>query len=156
LQLSWRSHLAGKDGCGEGDGDGCEDGREDAAESIPITRVPGRFGGSYALFLCPGRGASCGRPVAKLYFLRGYFLCRHCHQLSYAAQFEKPWQRAFRRVRKLRQRLAETPVGRQAGTYERLLERVLQAELQADAAGTDQLLWLAGHRKPPKLLFTLD
>lgn len=37
-------------------------------------------------FLCPGR--NCGRRVAKLYLPPGgrYFLCRHCHGLSYRSR----------------------------------------------------------------------
>jgi hypothetical protein len=81
--------------------------REDIAETIPIIHRHCRFGGSRAYFICPGPGdgADCGRRVIKLHPSRRYFLCRHCNQLSYASQYEQPWERALRRANKLKQRL---------------------------------------------------
>ena len=84
-----------------GDG-GCEE----MAETISIVHLRCRFGGSRAYFICPGRdGTECGRRITKLHLSRRYFLCRHCNQLAYASQYERPWQRALRRANKLKQRL---------------------------------------------------
>jgi hypothetical protein len=123
-------------------------------ESIPIVRLPWWFGGSRLYFLCPG--ACCGRRVGKLYHTRHRFLCRQCSQLSYASKSEgHPWQRAFRRANKLRQRLGITgrdvpgkPNDMPMHTYERLLEATLQAEIQATEAGTARLLQLIARLKP--------
>jgi hypothetical protein len=111
-------------------------------EIIPIVHNPYPQGGSRAYFVCPGGGAAgCGRRVIKLHLVRGRFLCRHCHQLIYASQYERPWQRAARRANKLRQRLDNIGIsgtgldgGRAAvpdAVYAGLLEEMLQAELQA-------------------------
>ena len=92
-----------------------------------------------------------GRRVAKLYVSKCYFLCRHCNRLVYASQYEQPWQRARRRANKLWQRLdsgitgalPEKRKGRSARTYERLLEKTLEAEILADEAWLKRLQWLA-------------
>jgi hypothetical protein len=84
--------------------------------------------------------------VIKLYLARRYFLCRHCGQIVYASPYEQPWQRAFRRANKARQRLdfagvavPEKPKRMTVRTYARLLEEVLQAEIAADEAYTEWL-----------------
>jgi hypothetical protein len=124
---------------------------EDVPEIIPIVWVPCRFGGSRAYFICPGSrdGSECGRRIAKLHLSSRHFLCRHCTQLAYASQYEQPWERALRRVNKLRQRLRSdseivTPVPEKpkrmwVRTYARLLEETLQAEILADEARANHL-----------------
>jgi hypothetical protein len=85
--------------------------------------------------------------MLKLFLLNRYFLCRHCNQIIYACQFERPWQQAVRRAAKLRQRLGingivdvpEKPKGMPVATYEHLLEKTLQAEIKADNARQAQL-----------------
>ena len=144
LQLSWHSHLAGEDEC------------VDTAETVAIAYAPCRFGGSRPYFICPGDG--CGRRVTKLYLANRYFLCRHCNQLAYASRYERPWQRASRRANKLRQRLGiaeiaaplpEMPTGMLAGTYARLLDEVLQAEIRAIEACTNRFQWFVARIGKP-------
>jgi hypothetical protein len=78
----------------------------DVTDTIPIVRLPCRFGGSRAYLICPGpRGTDCGRRVTKLHLSHRYFLCRHCAKLAYASQCETSWQRAIRRANKLKRRL---------------------------------------------------
>ena len=138
LYLSYAVHI--------GDGEW-----EHVADIIPIVRVPCRFGGSRAYFICPGSrdGSQCGRRTAKLHLSGRHFLCRHCNQLAYASQYEQPWRRALRRVNKLRQRLGsaseivapvpEKPKRMWVRTYARLLEETLQAEILADEAHANHL-----------------
>ena len=92
LHLSYRVRIGGGDW-------------EDVAETIRIVRVPCRFGGSRAYFMCPGNGngVECGRRVAKLHQLTRYFLCRHCNRLMYTSQSESQWERAIRRANKMNQ-----------------------------------------------------
>ena len=119
--------------------------------------------GSRPYFLCPAAG--CGRRAIKLHLSRQQpgrrrFLCRHCSGLAYASQSEKSWQRAARRAHKLwrylglvtritddpRHAVLEKPKylrPAKAPTYERLLEKTLQADLRATEAGTARLQWLA-------------
>jgi Transposase len=54
-------------------------------------------------------GRACGRRVTKLYVSGPHFLCRHCHQLTYACQHEGPGKRAQRRANKIRMRLGGDP-----------------------------------------------
>jgi hypothetical protein len=114
-------------------------------DTIPIVRLPCRFGGSRVYFICPGpRGTDCGRRTTKLHLSHRFFLCRHCNKLAYASQYERPWQRALRRANKLKQRLGidvgiaesfpEKPKGMWARTYGCLLDEILQAEMLANEA----------------------
>jgi hypothetical protein len=124
-------------------------GWQDMVETVPIVYLHCRFGGTRAYFTCPGDGTGCGRRVGKLYLSRSYFLCRHCNQLTYASQFEKPWQRGLRRSNKLKQRLGidigigdpfpDKPKGMWTRTYECLLTEMLQADLLAYEAETNML-----------------
>jgi hypothetical protein len=123
-------------------------GREDVVDTVSLVRLPCRFGGRRPFFICPGPGGGteCGRRITKLYLSRRYFLCRHCNQLTYASQYEQSWQRAVRRVNKLRERLGidvgiaepspEKPKRMWARTYGCRLSEILQAEIVANEAQT--------------------
>jgi hypothetical protein len=128
---------------------------ENVTEVISIVHLPCRFGGSRAYFICPGSGdgTDCGRRVAKLHLSRRYFLCRQCNVLAYASQYETTWQRALRRVNKVKQRLGidvglaepfpEKPKGMWSSTYGRLLDEIFQAEILVYEAQTDMFKRLA-------------
>ena len=54
---------------------------------VPVVWTSCHFGGERPWFICPER--RCGRRVAKLYLPPGgakYYLCRHCHDLSYESR----------------------------------------------------------------------
>ena len=133
LVLSYRYRRYGED---------CED----VEEPLPIGRVPCRYGGTRPFFICPGvvNWIACGRRVAKIYAGGRYFLCRHCYRLAYASQCEGKWDRALRRVNKIRIRLGgehgldapfpPRPKGMWRRTYERLCETAFEAEERADEA----------------------
>jgi hypothetical protein len=55
---------------------------------VPVVWTPCNFGGQRPWFVCPG--SDCGRRVAKLYSTPSgrYYLCRHCHDLSYRSRQE--------------------------------------------------------------------
>jgi hypothetical protein len=137
LHLTYRVHV--------GDGEW-----EDVAETVRIVRAVCRLGGARAYFICPGvvNGIACGRRVAKLHGPGRYFLCRHCYRLAYASQSEGAWDRAIRRVSKIRHRLdadhgiddpvPQKPKGMWQRTYERLRELAIEAEAVADQAFTIQ------------------
>ena len=78
------------------------------AEKYPIflDRTPCHLGGERHWFLCPARG--CNRRVAILYG-GAIFACRHCYQLAYPSQREKPWDRAARRADRIRDKLGWVP-----------------------------------------------
>jgi hypothetical protein len=119
-------------------------GREDVVDTISVVYLRCRFGGSRAYFTCPGGGTACGRRVTKLRLCHRYFLCRYCNQLTYASQYEHPWERALRRANKLKQRLGigagvveplpDKPKGMWARTYGYLLHEILRAEISANEA----------------------
>jgi hypothetical protein len=120
-----------------------------------------------------GSVVDCGRRVTKLYLLGHQFLCRHCAGLVHASKYEPVWQRGFRRTIKLqRRRLAaagidaahpEKPKDMPVDVYARMLDDMLQAELQAIEARSEWFQRLvarvgkprAGRHKPGPQ-FTLD
>lgn len=118
---------------------------EMVTQHVPIGRLPCRFGGHRAYFLCPGvRGHErCGRRVVKLFWLQHHFLCRHCHHVSYASQSETRMYRLLRKVDKLRSALGaeprrssplpERPKGMWEATWERRMDALIQAEVEAEA-----------------------
>jgi hypothetical protein len=77
--------------------------REPDEQRVALSSIPAVFGGSRVYFICPG--TDCGRRVAKLFLVRGLFLCRRCHGLAYESQSEDAKHRARRRADKLRERL---------------------------------------------------
>lgn len=90
------------------------------------------FGGERPWFLCPGvvNGHACLRRVTKLYLKRGYFLCRHCHGLTYETRNVGRKYAELRKCQKIRRRLGGSanmtepfpprPKGMHFGTYIRL------------------------------------
>jgi len=61
--------------------------RQDFRYPIDLATAPCRFGGLRYWFICPAskNGVPCWRRVVKLYLPPGavYFVCRHCHGLTY-------------------------------------------------------------------------
>ncbi len=99
-------------------------------ESYPVylDTTPCHMGGERHWFLCPVRG--CGRRAAILHG-GAIFACRHCYQLAYPSQREKPGERAARRADRIRDKLDwpggileggdwGKPKGMHWRTYERL------------------------------------
>ena len=134
LQLSWHSHLAGEDEC------------VDTAETVAIAYAPCRFGGSRPYFICPGDG--CWRRVT----------CAGIATSSLTPAGTNDLGNASRRANKLRQRLGiaeiaaplpEMPTGMLAGTYARLLDEVLQAEIRAIEACTNRFQWFVARIGKP-------
>lgn len=78
------------------------DGEKEVVEQIiPLDRTPCNYGSQRIWFLCP----KCSRRVAILYKASKYFLCRHCHNLTYSSQKESEADRLMRKVRKIRRRI---------------------------------------------------
>ncbi|WP_108839451.1 hypothetical protein [Tateyamaria sp. Alg231-49] len=108
---------------------------------VRLLSQPCHYGGHRVWFACPAQ--ECGRRVAKLYGGR-IFACRHCHQLAYPSQREKPFQRYQRRAFKIRERLGwmtgpcdpwgDKPKGMHQKTYERLLYELDHWEGASDNA----------------------
>ena len=116
---------------------------QNVAESVGITHVACRFGGTRPYFVCPGKpnGSTCGRRVGKLYAAGRRFLCRRCYELSYASQRETELQRMRRKVTKACKRLGSDsstgpfvpkPKGMRQHTFERLRRRAFDLQWQAD------------------------
>jgi hypothetical protein len=107
--------------------------KEDVRYTVPLTWTPCNFGGSRPWFVCPGRvnGVACGRRVAKLYLRHRYFLCRHCHDLTYASRQDTDRDAALRKCRRIRWKLGgsadltepfpKRPKGMHLRTYVRLI-----------------------------------
>jgi hypothetical protein len=113
---------------------------QDILEPVEVERRPCRLGGQRPYFVCPGisNGNACRRRVLKLYGPGRYFLCRHCNRLAYASQSEAAFDRAKRRVSKLRRQLRDEseqdsglptrPKGMWNQTYVRLTNKLVAAE----------------------------
>jgi hypothetical protein len=112
----------------------------DIVQSVPVVRVPCRYGGTRPFFSCPGllNGLLCKRRVVKLYLAGQHFRCRRCHRLTYQSQAEGLCDRALRRAEKLRVRLGGerwTPYswpGRPTGMWRRTFMRLTEAAVDAE------------------------
>jgi hypothetical protein len=97
---------------------------------VGLTFTPCNYGGQRPWFLCPM--AECGRRVLILYLDGLYFGCRRCHSLVYTSQRMDRPQRASHRIQKIRTRLMrplpEKPAQMHWATYQRLIEKAVQAE----------------------------
>lgn len=117
---------------------------ERITQSVPLTYVGCYYGGQRPYFSCPGfvDGKCCGRRVGKLFLGGRYFLCRHCHSISYTSQSEERHYRLMRRANKLRMALggepgaahliARKPKGMWQRTYERKRHEINWRENEAD------------------------
>ena len=120
----------------------------------PIEWTQCRYGGRRPWFSCPGKkeGVVCGRRVARLFAGGDYFLCRHCYSVVYASQSEDRLGRAQRRAQKRSRQLqgASQPdvTGRPPRlwrrTRERLVERSVAAEVEADDLLQDAMMRIFG------------
>jgi len=74
---------------------------EAVEQHISFDKTSCNYGGFRLWFLCP----RCDRRVAVLYGAGKYFLCRHCHGLTYSSQQESLPDRLMRKSRKIRKQL---------------------------------------------------
>jgi len=104
---------------------------------IRLSRTNPHYGGGRWWFICP----SVGRRVAKLYLPSGgdIFASRYAYRLAYESQSESFLGRAIRRKWKFLDKIGEQnddyykkPKGMHHKTYEKLLDELYQAELNAD------------------------
>ena len=77
--------------------------REDVHITVPLSWSSCNYGEKRPWFICPGKG--CGRRVAKLYLAGKYFLCRHCHNLTYLSQRQTKAFRLLDKAQKICRRL---------------------------------------------------
>jgi hypothetical protein len=65
-----------------------QEGAPTPAITLGLTHVQCRFGGVKYSVRCPGKGDgnACDRPVRKIYWIDGTWLCRHCGDLTYIAR----------------------------------------------------------------------
>jgi hypothetical protein len=101
---------------------------------VGIVFVPCHYGGERTLFLCP----ACRSKRKYLYGAGKLFLCRACHDLTYASQRERPPDRASRQARKIRRRLGvevglegwigPKPKGMHQRSFERLSNEIHEKE----------------------------
>jgi hypothetical protein len=122
-------------------------------QRIALAYSPAQFGGTRVYFVCPG--PECGRRASKLYIARGVLGCRDCHGLAYNCQAEDKDRRAQRRANKRRARLGSLPwragaltvmtrpKGMWRGTFARLQERAVAADIIADLRFGARLMKIA-------------
>jgi hypothetical protein len=103
-------------------------------ESFPLVTTRPNFGGLRWWFEC-----ACGCRCAKLYLAPAAtrFRCRVCHNLSYESQRESAPHRCLRQANKIWARLERQdgtpgrPRGMRRRTYQRLLSKIHDLEIQA-------------------------
>lgn len=103
-------------------------------QSIGMVSVPCHYGGERTIFLCP----QCGSRRKYLYGAGKLFLCRACHDLTYASQRERAPDRAGRKARKIRRKLGvdlglegwigPKPKGMHQKTFDRLSDEIHEKE----------------------------
>lgn len=111
---------------------GNEGDKESVSYAVLLDWTACNFGGERPWFVCPGvvNGHACRRRAAKLYLNHGYFLCRHCHDLTYETRNVGRKYADLRKCQKIRQRLGGSanmmepfpprPKGMHFDTYMRL------------------------------------
>jgi hypothetical protein len=117
--------------------------------SIGLVRLPCRFGGERAYFLCP----DCGRRCEVLYGPSrfGGFACRLCLRLGYASESESPVDRTWRRQRKLEARLDDDggkPAWMRWRTFEAIIAAIDAQEERRDEFAGPALLRLLARLEP--------
>ena len=153
--VDWTGHVQWGSGAGltyagtfDGDDDPCIsllygcDGQK-VAYYVETVSTQCHFGGRRFWFICPGRvpgGAPCRRRVGKLYQPPGsrYFLCRHCHDLSYRSR--QRWQsrkiKVLSRIMQLQSQLTHTGIGAASQRKrKRLLEKTSHLAQAAHSRG---------------------
>lgn len=103
-------------------------------QPIDLVSVPCHYGGERTLFNCP----QCASRRKYLYGAGKLFLCRKCHDLTYASQRERLPDRAGRQARKIRRKLGvdiglegwvgPKPKGMHQKTFERLSNEIHEKE----------------------------
>jgi hypothetical protein len=97
---------------------------------VGLTFTLCNYGGQRPWFLCPM--PECGLRVAILHLVGLYFGCRDCHSIDYMSQRMNRPQRASHRIQQIRTRLMkplpEKPSRMRWATYQRLIEKAVQAE----------------------------
>jgi hypothetical protein len=113
---------------------------EEVRYPVQLTWTPCNYGGDRPWFVCSGvvNGYHCGRRVGKLYSRGKYFLCRHCHDLTYESRKDGQKYRALHKCQRIRQRLGGSanmtelfppkPKGMHFDTYFRLWREHERAE----------------------------
>lgn len=111
------------------------------SQPVAVDVSPCRFGGTRAWWRCPG----CAKRCMRLHLVRGRWSCRRCARLAYPSQREDLGGRGERKARKALQKLGvdtseglggdwgERPKGMHRRTFERLQERLGDAEAMRDA-----------------------
>lgn len=121
VSLTYRYRIAGGDW-------------HDVEQFISLASVPCNYGGERSFFLCPHYGSR----RRYLYGAGKLFLCRACHDLTYASQRERAPDRAGRQARKIRRRLdvdlvlegwiGPKPKGMHQKTFDRLSDKIHEKE----------------------------
>lgn len=112
-------------------------------DRVALLHAPCNLGGTRPWFSCP----RCARPVAMLYMRSGRFACRHCQRVAYSSQSEDVLGRTWLKQRKLEARLGDDwqrPKGMRYATYERLIDRLHDCEVQRDTAFCERVGRLFG------------
>ena len=112
---------------------------DDVEQIVSIDRTSCNYGGHRKWFLCP----NCGKRVAILYGAGKYFLCRHCHGLTYDSCNASPIQRIYDKAIKLRKKIGGNgvlvdpipirPKGMHRSVYKKIVAEIYRLQDMGDA-----------------------
>ncbi len=71
--------------------------------AVYLSTINTNFNGKRWVFKCPNR--NCEKTVTKLYLKQGYFLCRHCQDLTYTSRQERYHFRMLSQAQKINMNL---------------------------------------------------
>lgn len=103
------------------------------AFTVPLSRVPCRYGGTRAWFVCP----RCARRCGVLYLNGGRLQCRRCGHLVYSSQSQDEMERAWSKQHKIEMKLGSAhskPARMHWRTYSRLIAQIEECRRRHDEA----------------------
>lgn len=122
---------------------------EDVCLPVRLTRTECSYGGTRVWFACP----YCSRRTAILYSSGKTWACRQCTRLTYASQSENRVDRAWRKQRKIENKLSggkgewnqwQKPKGMHQTTFDRLRCKIIEIEEIKDQAFWQVVVRLMG------------
>jgi len=104
--------------------------------AVEIAKTACHFGGHRFWFICP---AKCGKRVGKLYYHKGAFACRHCHDVTYKSKHVNPSVRTSDMYKRLR--LSEQIIALGSGLSQAVYDGSQTQTKQRIERLRDQLGW---------------
>ncbi len=113
---------------------------KDIEQVVEFDQTPCNYGGYRKWFLC----SKCEQRVEILYGAGKYFLCRDCHNLTYASCNTSPTKRLFNKINRLKRKIGvepgimdsipEKPKGMHRATFYKIVHEIQKLEYLSNLA----------------------